>query len=182
MAMRMLIPGLVIFVMGLYGTSHAALLKTTSTPIAGAACVSVANDQETGDTVRRCPGINGLALLVHNSDDRASLSILTKEKTALPLNFWDTVTPTFSTLGPTVEWQFKTPDGKGKPVAIVVRVDTVDQADVAAPRPVSFIVVARIDEKNTCVIGKIPAQQAHATEAARALAQATGTKCLPQLR
>ncbi|MDQ2822627.1 MAG: hypothetical protein M3Y65_19995 [Pseudomonadota bacterium] len=132
--------------------------------------------------MKRCPGVIGFSLLVQHSDDRASLSILTKEKATLPLNFWDTVTPTFSTLGPKVEWQLETVQGKNRPVAIVVRVDTVDQTDVAAPQPISFIVVARIREDEACVIGKIPMKQANAAHAARVLMNARDSKCLPQIR
>lgn len=164
------------------GSSHAASITTQSTPISGARCIHVSDNRETGDSVKRCPGVSGLALLIHHSDDRASLSILTREKATLPLNFWDTVTPTFSTLGPKVEWQLETVHGKHTPVAIVVRVDTVDQTDVAAPQPISFVVVARIRDDEACVIGKIPAKQANATQAARALVNAHESKCLPPIR
>lgn len=78
-------------------------MTTQSTPTSGAQCIDLSDNRETGDSVKRCPGVSGLALLIYHSDDRASLSILTREKATLPLNFWDTVTPTFSTLGPKVE-------------------------------------------------------------------------------
>lgn len=163
------------------GSSQAASMTTQSTPTGGAECVNLSYDRETGDSVKRCPGISGLALIIHRSDDRASLSILTREKATLPLNFWDTVTPTFSTIGPQAEWQLETVHGKKRPVAITVRVDTVNQKDVASPRPVSFIVVARIHDNEACVVGKIPARQANAAQAARALAIAPGSKCLPHI-
>lgn len=164
------------------GLSQAASMTTQTTPTSGAGCVNLSDDRETGDSVKRCPGVSGLALLIHHSDDRASLSILTREKVTLPLNFWDTVTPTFSTLGPKVEWQLETVQGKRRPVAIVVRVDTVDQTGVAAPRPMSFLVVARIRNDEACVIGKIPVKQANSAQAARTLASARDSKCMPQIR
>ena len=164
------------------GSSAAASMTTQSTPTSGAGCVNVSDNRETGDSIKRCPGVSGLALLVHHSDDRASLSIITREKATLPLNFWDTVTPRFSTLGPKVEWQLETVQGKHRPVAIVVRVDTVDQTDVAAPQPTSFIVVARILDDKACVIGKIPANQATAMQTARISAKARDNKCLSQIQ
>ena len=166
----------------MHGAVDAATITTQSTPIDGKQCVNISNDRETGDTVKRCPGIGGYSLLVLSSDDRASLSVITNNKAALPLNFWDMVSPTFSTLGPKVEWQVASHGGTKTPVALVVRLNTVDQADVAAPRPVSFIVVARIQPGQACVIGKVPAQQSNAAQMARAMATARDTKCLPQIR
>ena len=166
----------------IHGAAHATVTTARSTPTEGKQCKTVSHDRETGDTVKRCPGVNGYSLLVHNSDDRASISILTNDGTALPLNFWDTVTPTFSTLGAKVEWQIESTTGANKPVAIIVRVNTVDQADVSKPRPVSFTVVARILPGDACVIGKISAQKSNAERAARALARTPDAKCIPQIR
>jgi hypothetical protein len=166
----------------IHGAVNAAAITTQSTPIDGKQCVNISHDRETGDTVKQCPGVGGYSLLVLSSDDRASLSIVTNNKATLPLNFWDMVSPTFSTLGPKVEWQVESHEGTKTPVALVVRLNTVDQTDVAVPRPVSFIVVARIQPGEACVIGKVPAQQSNATQMARALATARDTKCLPQIR
>lgn len=162
-------------------TSHGAALTTAYTPTVGKTCVSVSSNRETGDTVERCPGIGGYSLLVQNSDDRVSLSIITPQKTTLPLNFWDVVTPAFSTLGPKVEWKLETIKGKTQPAAIIVRVHTVDQTDVAAPRPLSFLVVAKIESDMACVTAKIPAGQANANLTARAAASARDSACLPAL-
>jgi hypothetical protein len=162
------------------GSSRGATLTTEYTPTTGRACVTISSNHEIGDTVTRCPGVAGFSLLVLNSDDRASISIVTDDKTTLPLDFWDVVTPTFSTLGPKVEWQMESMKGKKRPVAIIVRVHTVDQTDVEAPRPLSFLVVAAVRNDTACLIGKIPAAQAAANESARALAKARSGKCLPQ--
>lgn len=166
----------------IHDAAHAMAATARSTPIEGKQCKTVSHDRETGDTVKRCPGVSGYSLLVHHSDDRASISIVTKDDTTLPLNFWETVTPTFSTLGAKVEWQIESSTGTDIPVAIIVRVNTVDQADVSKPRPVSLIVVARILPGHACVIGKIPAQKSDADRAARALARTPDAKCIPQIR
>jgi hypothetical protein len=179
------IPWFVLSVAAIFFAIHvavpAATLTTESTPINDKQCVNISHDRETGDTVKKCPGIGGYSLLVLSSDDRASLSVVTNKAT-LPLNFWDMVSPTFSTLGSKVEWQVASHGGTKTPVALVVRVDTVDQTDVAAPRPVSFLVAARIRESGACVIGKLPAQQSNASQIARAMVMAPNTKCLPQIR
>ncbi len=158
-----------------------ATMTTEYTSTTGRTCVITSSNQETGDTVTRCPGVAGFSLLILNSDDRASISIVTDDKVTLPLDFWDVVTPTFSTLGPKVEWQVESMHGKKRPVAIIVRVHTVDQTDVEAPRPLSFLVVAAIRNDTACVIGKIPALRPVANESARALAKARNSKCLPQI-
>ncbi len=158
-----------------------AVLTTHYTSITGRTCVTTSSNQETGDTITRCPGVAGYSLLIINSDDRASISIVTDDRRTLPLDFWDVVTPTFSTLGPKVEWQVESMHGEKKPVAIIVRVHTVDQTDVEAPRSLSFLVVAAIRNGTACVIGKIPAAQAAANESARALAKDRSSQCLPQI-
>lgn len=173
---------LVAALMAAPGQSHGATTTTQYTPTKGKTCVTVSTQRETGDTVKRCPGIAGYSLLIIDSDDRASISIVTDKKTTLPLDFWEIVTPTFSTLGPQVAWKLESIRGRSKPVAMVVRVNTVDQADVAAPRPISFIVVARIGIDTACVIGKIPAERANAEQAAQALVNARDQECLPQIR
>ena len=106
----------------LSGSSYGAHAKSQFTFTSGTKCASVSRDRETGDTVKRCPGIGGFSLLILNSDDRASISVITPDKTTVPLNFWDVVTPTFSTLGPRIEWQMASVQGKQKPVAIVARI------------------------------------------------------------
>lgn len=166
----------------LTANSSAKGASAAYTPTEGKACVTISHDRETGDTVSRCPGIAGYSVLVLNSDDRASISIETPDKTVLPLNFWDTITPTFSTLGPKVEWQMEAAKGRRTPVAIIARVRTVDQTDVASPKPLSYLVVAHIRGDKTCVTGKIPGSQANANQAARALANSREPECLPKLR
>jgi len=163
------------------GSSYGAAVITEYTPTTGRGCTTISSNHETGDTVKRCRGVAGFALLVFNSDDRASISLVTKNNATIPLDFWDVVTPTFSTLGQKVEWQMASVDGKKTPVALVVRVHTVDQTNVEAPRPLSFLVVAEIRSDKACVIGKIPAWQPKANESARALARARGSKCMPQI-
>lgn len=164
------------------GQSRGAALSTEYTPTKGRACVTISNNHETGDTVKRCPGAAGFSVLVLNSDDRASISLIAPDgKVTLPLDFWDIVTPSFSTLGPKVEWQLESIQGKKRPVSIIVRVHTVDQTDVEAPRPLSYFVVAAIAKDSACVIGKIPAAQVAANESARALAKARGSNCMPRI-
>ena len=163
------------------GTSHGAVLATAYTPTEGKACVSVSRNRETGDTVKRCPGVAGYSLFILNSDDRVSVSIVTAAHATLPLNFWDVVTPAFSTLGPKVEWKLERSKGKTQPVALIVRVHTVDQTDVAAPKLLSFLVVAKIDGATACVTAKVPAWQANPNHTARAAASARNSACLPAL-
>jgi hypothetical protein len=177
-----LTPSLATVLLALSANSYGGTTAPVHTPTSGAKCASLSHNKETGDTQIRCPGVAGMSLLISNSDDRASISLLTTEKATVPLNFWDVVTPTFSTLGPRVEWHMASIDGKSVPVAIIVRVDTVDQTDVSAPQPRSYQVVAQLRKDRMCVVGKIPFREPHSMKMARALATASDSKCLPQIR
>ena len=168
--------------LALSGAGHRPSSATAYTPTAGTACQLVSINRETGDSVKRCPGVAGYSLLVLNSDDRVSLSIVTPGRMTLPLNFWDVVTPAFSTLAPKLEWTLDSAKGKMQPVAIIVRVHTVDQTDLAAPKPLSLLVVARIEGDMACVTARIPARQANASKTARAVALARDSACLSPLR
>lgn len=162
--------------------THAAKLTTAYFPAEGKTCKTTSHNKETGDTEKRCPGPAGYSLVVIESDDRASISLVTAKEKTLPLNFWDIVTPTFSTLGPKVEWRLMSNNGAVTPVAIIARVNTVDQADVAAPKPRSFLVVARIHNETACVTAKVSASERNANELARSIADTPDRACLPPIK
>lgn len=150
--------------------------------IDSASCATISRDGETGDYSMRCPGVAGYKLIVVVSDDRASLTIETPSKQTLPLNFWDIVTPTFSTLGEKVEWRLAGKPGKQKPNALIVRVNTVDQTDVVHPKPISFLTVAQFNGHSACLTARIPAEQTDAHKRARKVADAAGQACLPPIK
>jgi hypothetical protein len=176
--LRIFISCLIAFIHAMWPlVAQAENATSTATPTEGKACKLVSRDRETGDSTTRCPGIAGYSLLVLESDDRASITLIGPDKQVLPLNFWDAI-PSFSTLAHQIEWRQVTRQGKQAPIGMIVRVDTVDQSDVAHPKPVSFILVARIKENSACLIAKIPTEQADAILAARQAVDDQDRECL----
>ncbi len=156
-------------------------MTSAYTPTSGKACKIVSREKETGDATMRCPGVGGYSLLVIESDSRTSITVIAPDNQQLPLKFWDVVAPSFSTLGPRVEWRFLPRRGVPVPVGIIARVDTVDQIDVTRPKPLSFLAIARIHSGKACVTGKIAAGQANANRDARKVADAADRDCLPPI-
>lgn len=139
-------------------------------------------DAETGASATRCPGVAGYTVLVLSSDDRASISVIAPNKHVFPLNFWDVVAPSFSTLGKKAEWRLVERHGRKVPIALVVRVYTVDQADLDHPKPLSYLVVARIGDNEACVTHRIDGALASANDEARKVATESVHECLPALQ
>jgi hypothetical protein len=161
--------------------AHVEVLGGAYTALEGPTCIVESDDPETGAQYRYCPGIAGYSVLVQESDDRVSLTIISPSKRSLPLDFWGRAVPGFLTLGRQIEWRSIARHRTGKQFGIVVRVDTVDQADVGHPKPVSFLIVARIAESAACVTAKIPAEQPYALLTARQVADDPSRRCLPSM-
>jgi hypothetical protein len=161
--------------------AHTETLSSVYTSLEGRSCQVVSKDPETGDETTRCPGTGGYSILVHESDDRASLTIISPQNRSLALNFWDVAIPGFSTLGRQIEWRSITQHGKRTPVGIIVQVDTVDQTDIEHPKPLSFLIVASVAENVACITAKIPTTQPEALLSARQAADDPDRRCLPSM-
>lgn len=148
----------------------------------GHTCKLISQDRETGDRITRCPGVAGYSLLLLESDDRASITVQDSEGGAIPLNFWDIVSPTLSSLGDRIEWRMEEGRAGRKPHAFIVRLYSVDQSDVAKPKPKEFLVTARLKDGQACVTGAIPANQPGANGEARKLADDRKSQCLPPIK
>lgn len=157
-------------------------ITSAYTALSGKACRPVQQDTETGASTSRCPGIAGFTVLVLNSDERASISVIAPNKHVFPLNFWDVVAPSFSTLGKKTEWRVVERHGKKVPIALVVRIHTVDQADLDHPKPLSYLVVAKISDNEACVTHKVDGALANANDEARKVSTGSEHECLPALQ
>lgn len=165
--------------MAILAPVHAAAAdQSVFTPIDETHCKVLSQDDETGDVTRRCPGPAGYKLLVIESDDRASITVVTPSGGELPLDFWNIVTPTFSTLGPTIEWRTRTINGKTEVRGLIARVNTFDQSDVTKPQPYSVLVVARIAQGATCVTSVIRTERFNSGEQARSAAADDRRACI----
>jgi hypothetical protein len=163
---------------GCANLAHAEKPTSIYTALEGPACKLVADDSETGDRTNKCPGIAGYSVLVQESDDRASLTIITPDNRGFPLDFWDFAIPGFSTLRQQLEWRQTKQGTKRRPIGFIVQVDTVNQENPAAPKPLSFFLVARVTENSACLTAKIPADQLDARLSALQAADDPKRHCL----
>ncbi|MBY0238455.1 MAG: hypothetical protein K2X55_03980 [Burkholderiaceae bacterium] len=149
------------------------------TPIAGKACAERTDDAVTGARTADCPGVHGFRLHVMEDDDRSSVSVVTPGGRVLPLNYWDVITRGFSTLGAKAEWRVTKAGGKSVPVALIVRVNALEQRDPASPKRVPILAVARISLDAACVVRAVDARASDANQQARKFAADRHIACLP---
>lgn len=154
-------------------------ISSIYTDIGGKACAKHTDDATTGAHTLECPGIHGFRLRVLEDDERSSVSVIAPDGRVFPLNYWDVVTRGFSTLGTKAEWRVENADGKAVPVALIVRVNALDQGNLAHPKRVPLLAVARIAGDAACVVRTVDARARDANEQARKFAADGRMKCLP---
>lgn len=155
-------------------------LVSVYTPLSGKACTRHADDESTGAYTLDCPGIGGFRLRVLQDDERSSVNVITPDKRVLPLDYWNVVTRGFSTLGNKAEWRIARSGNQTAPVAVIVRVNALDQSDPEHPKRVPMLAVARIFRDAACVTRTIDANAPNAKEQARRFADDEHLACLPR--
>lgn len=148
------------------------------TDIAGKACSKTVDDKSIGAYTMTCPGVGGYSLHIMEDDERSSVNVVAPDKRVFPLDYWDVVTQGFSSLGKKAEWRVTTVGGKTVPIALIIRVNAVDQGDLDHPRRVPLLAVAQIRKDTACVITKLDAALPTANAQARKLADVEGQACL----
>jgi hypothetical protein len=163
----------------LAGASAPARVQVGSvyTELHGSGCRTVEVFEETGGTVRRCPGVAGYHLLVAEDDDRASVTVVAPGGREHPLDYWSVVTPGFSTVGPRAEWRVARRGGRGVPTSLIVRVNAYEHAE-PEPRRVSYLAVARLSPAPVCVTDRIGPSSAANEQARRAADGSSRRPCL----
>ena len=149
------------------------------TDISGKACIKHIDDESTGAYTLDCPGAQGYRLHILEDDERSSVNVITPDKRVFPLNYWDVVTRGFSTLGAKVEWRIAKAGGEAVPVAIIVRVNTLDQSDPEHPKRVPLLAVAKISRDAACVTRVVNALAPDANKEARRSSDDQRLACLP---
>jgi hypothetical protein len=151
----------------------AQAVRSVYTSLDTARCRLLSKHEETGGTLHRCLGAAGYALQVADDDARMSVNVVTPAGRVHELNYWSTVTGNFSSLGPRAEWRMR---GE-RPYALIVRVNANE--DPANPeRTTSYLAVARVSARGSCVTDRI-APSANANELARRAAdRSAGRPCL----
>jgi hypothetical protein len=154
-------------------------VESVYTELSGKACKLLSVQEEGANSAQECPGAGGFRLLVLDSDARQSLTLIYPDGHKSPLNFWHTVTRSFSSLGPKAEWRVARSAKGVKPLALIVRVNANEAQDSAAVT--SYLAIVKVTAESSCVIARIrPAANANA--AARLKADSAAAKpCLKQL-
>ena len=152
-------------------------IESVYSNLASNKCVTLTTDRETGASTQRCPAIAGYKLLVHDDDSRQSITVVTPNGKKHDLHFWDVVTHGFSSLGNKAEWRVIRNKRKVMPIALIVRVNTSEDAE-NPNRKTSYLAVTKLTPNEICVTHKIPQSADANTKARQAADEARTAACL----
>lgn len=145
----------------------------------GNSCKIIELDKASGANTRRCAGVGGYSLLVHEANAQTSIDIVTPSGAVYPLEYWEVVTPGLSRVGRKAEWRVENRGGKLAPTGLLVRLDTTNPV-LTGPRVAagSILTAARIDADGACVVYQGDARPSTADADARRAAANAASKCL----
>ena len=140
-------------------------------------CKTIEFEHEGYSWTRDCPGVAGYKLHHLQGDERASITVVSPDGRQHPLEFWSTVSPAFSSVGPRAEWRVRRGGARPEPFALIVRFNAHEDPE-KIERFTSYLVVARLAPGAVCVTDRIePGPRAN--EEARRAADASASKpCL----
>lgn len=149
------------------------------TDLYGKSCKTLEQDPGSGASTRRCAGVGGFSLLVHEARAQTSVDIVTPQGAVYPLEYWEVVTPGLSRVGRKAEWRVEQRRGKLVPTALLVRLDT-GSGVLKGPREAAgaIITAARIDSDGACVVFQGDGAGKTADTTARSAAAESGRRCL----
>jgi hypothetical protein len=176
-----LLPTCLLVLVAILCSGEAAAQRTIQsmyTDIAGASCRKAVDEKITGASTSTCPGIGGFRLQVLTDDERNSINVIAPDGKVFALAYWDVVTHGFSTLERRAEWRVRAEQGKPVPIAIIIRVNSVDQSEPDQPKRVPLLAVAKIGGDMACVIEKIDSRNPNANKIARMSADRDDWTCL----
>lgn len=140
-------------------------------------CPTIEEEHEGYSWTKACAGVGGYQLHWLMGDERESITVVGPDGTGHPLEFWSTVSPAFSSVGPRAEWRLRRRGGRAEPFALIVRLNAYENPE--QNKNVSYLVVVRLRPGKVCVTDKIaPGPQAN--QQARDAADRSAPKpCLP---
>ena len=149
------------------------------TDLHGKACKTVEKDAASGASTRRCAGVGGYSLLVHEARAQTAIDIVTPRGAVYPLEYWEVVTPGLSHVGRKAEWRVVESHGKVVPTALLVRLDTGNTIN-EGPREAAgtIITAARIANDGACVVYQGDGVSKTADTTARTAVSEAGRRCL----
>ncbi|HWS52665.1 MAG TPA: hypothetical protein VN228_00950 [Pyrinomonadaceae bacterium] len=163
----------------LAGASPAAAQNAESlyTDLDPAKCKTVEFEHEGYSWTKECRGVAGYKLRHLQGDERESITVVAPGGAEHPLEFWSTVTPAFSSVGPRAEWRVRRRGDRVEPFALIVRLNA-NENPVEYQKVTSYLVVARLAPGKVCVTDRV-APGPRANELARQSADASAAKpCL----
>jgi len=122
-----------------------------------------------------CPGFAGITVKALEGDLRQSITLV-RDEVEYPLEFWRTVSSSFSALGPKVEWRYE----KGKadqPFSMITRLNVSDDPADFNKRT-SYLIVSKITANEICVVGKILPQKEQNQKARDMAEQSANMPCV----
>lgn len=126
--------------------------------------------------MQRCSGVGGYKLLLEDSDNRMSVTVIDPSGRKHALNYWDSITPNFSSLGTKAEWRLARKGRLTVPIALIVRVNANEDADTQ--KVISYLAVAKLTAERICVTDKISATSTANRKAREAADSSAPRTCL----
>jgi len=140
-------------------------------------CKTIQVFQESGASIKHCPGVAGHHLLVEDDDDRQSVTIVAPDGKRHSLRYWDVITGAFSNLGEKAEWRVTGAGKAMRPIALIVRVNADENPDAPRERK-SYLAVAKMAGDKICVTNRVKDSRKANEEARRAADASAGSTCL----
>jgi hypothetical protein len=116
--------------------------------------------------------------LIEEDDERMSVTVVTPQGERHSLNFWQLITPHFTSLGKKAEWRVTKKNGKLVPSALIVRVNAYERPD--SNKVTSYLAVAKITSEAICVTDRIKPGPTSNVDAKRSADSAATKPCLAE--
>ncbi|MFL6658458.1 MAG: hypothetical protein ACJ8GW_10330 [Massilia sp.] len=145
----------------------------------GKHCTALAGEPESGISTRRCSGVAGYSLLIHEAHAQTTVDIVTPAQVVYPLQLWEVVTPGLAYVGRKAEWRMGMRGGRAVPTALLLRLDTRNpQSEGPRLAGGAILTASRIAADGACVVYQGSATPRQADALARAAVQDGRRHCL----
>ena len=154
-----------------------SLYESSYTSIAQKDCQTLESDNL--GSIQNCESFANMKVTVIEGDIRQSIT-LTRDEKKYELNFWNTISYGFSSLGLELEWRYKR-NQFDNPMGMIVRLE-VNEDDEDSEKVTSYLIVSKITEKEICVVGKVSPRKSQVESAREMLEQSEQMSCLGSLK
>jgi hypothetical protein len=166
-----------LIILSFFMIQSAWAVESIYTNLSEKSCQTIVIDNETASSKQTCPGVAGYNLVVLDDDARQSINIITPDGKEHPLNFWQVISSSFTSLGDKAEWYGIKKAGKFQPQALIVRVKAFEFPE-QPEKSTSYLAVSKITGNKICITDKIPPSAKQNEQAHFAAEIAAGKPCL----